>query len=145
MAAQTRWTHLIRYSPTHTGYATLREQGGVHPFPRLLAVGDNVHAPGQTVAHYDAYHRRWLDKDNRELEVLVRPRRGQPATQPKPHRVVVWVDDRDEAGVAVSCIPWLRTGFGDMVSWEPAPFRPTCEDVTRRIEAAARHGDAYRA
>lgn len=132
-----RWTHLIRFSPDHTGYAVHKDRAGNMP-RRLEAVGDNVHAPGQIVAVWtDKGPTDWVTKSGDTLEVLTRPSKGQQATQPKPHRVTVWIPEYEDAEpgeeprVAL-CIPWV-TSVGEITG--PGQFRPTCDDLTRRIDA----------
>ncbi len=149
-----RWTHLIRFNPgeagrpAHTGYATFRQGNASQP-DHLIAVGDNVHAPGQTVAvlnqrpQGNAFGRgpRWETRAGQPLEVLQRPARGQIATEEAPHRVTVWQTEfcseegAHTEGCATLCIPWIRyEAPNGELKWDPAPFRPTCDEVARKIE-----------
>ena len=131
-----RWTHLIRFSESHTGYAVYRPRAGNMP-ERLEAVGDDVHAAGQTVAVFNA-EGGWLTKGGTKLHVLTRPSKGQAATPQKPHRLTVWVtefdDDGTPEGLATLCIPWILTKKSpDDVVWERGKFAPTCDDISRRL------------
>ena len=140
-----RWTHLIRFAPgqdgrPHTGYATYRPGNTSQP-DALLSVGDNVHAPGQIVAVLNMRGpsgARWETKGGERLDVLVRPQKGQPATPETPHRVTVWQVEGE--GDERLCIPWVRyEGPDGNLKWDPAPFRPTCDEVAAKIEASARN------
>lgn len=141
-----RWTHLVRFREGHTGYAMFRQGNQSQP-DHLIAVGDNVHAPGQTVAVLNPRPQgrdfgrgpRWETRAGVALEVLQRPSRGQAATEEAPHRVTVWqVEgewDANDDYYPKLCIPWIRyEGENGELMWDPAPFRPTCDEVARKID-----------
>lgn len=134
-----RWTHLIRFAPGHTGYATYRPGNASQP-DALLAVGDNVHAPGQIVAVLNLRGPtggRWETKGGERLDVLVLPQKGQPATPETPHRVLVWEYD-DVLSAKPRLVPFVRyeAPTGELC-WDPlpTPYHPTCDEVTAKIDA----------
>lgn len=94
--SQPIWTHIVTADDGHNYYCYLSPDRN-----KLLAIGDDVKAPGQVVCLWDDDKEEWFLRNDPEARIYVRWKQApERVRKPQPHTVVYWRR-------------WLRDGGDD--------------------------------